>query len=110
MLMCLMLALIPPIAAYAMTYHWVYYVDGGAVPGGIPYHTNGYSPRQENRVWRPIGYLFAVWYIETPHGQIFDSGNNPIIDPRNSSYGMAFCENYSGVVVEPTTCRTTTPN
>jgi hypothetical protein len=105
-LACLLLAALPPTAAYA----WVsrVYVDGGYITGGVPYHTIGTDYRYQNVVWRPIGYLFALWYNDG-QGQVFNSQSNPFKDARNSvGPTYAYCMAYSNAnSIGPVTCQTT---
>src|SRR5437870_3414364 len=104
-LACLILLTGPPTLAYA-TYQ-ITYVDNRAMIYGEVGSTSGAAARDWNRVYRPIGYSFQLWYANLP--ALRDGANNPFTDWRTASYARAYCQNVSGVTVSPVTCITTHP-
>lgn len=74
--------------------------------------TNYRRARTFNRVWRPAGNRFEVFYTNSPFYEdlhAFESGtSNPLVMVRDS-WGYAGCHNISGQDVFPVTCQTDHP-
>jgi len=108
-LACLLLIVIPPVAAYAGSFNYVTNAAFSAYQAGW---TSGTNPRQFNKVWRPVGNQFAMSY-EIPGGNIttwFNTWSNPYTTPSSAGlYVYAGCQNYTPNFVTPVTCQTTQP-
>lgn len=76
--------------------------------------TNDFTSRAYIEAWRPLGTDVTLCYWD-PYGEnVCDSSNNASDNPVKWNIGAlnsrAFCENYSGVNVNPFTCQTTEPS
>jgi hypothetical protein len=75
--------------------------------------TDGVAQRQFNKVWRPIGTQFKLYYTDGEFTfEQYNTYSNPFVDPTGG-IGCCFyagCANWYGGVVGPVTCQTTRPS
>jgi hypothetical protein len=89
-LVCLVLALLPPAAAYAASYT---YASGRNGVGGD--YQGGYNSYLYNQVWHALDYWWKVYYQTTDGRQVgvFESRSNPTKWPNPIGYGSPHCHN-----------------
>lgn len=76
----------------------------GAFSGG---DTSGLAVRDWNRVYRPVGNLFKLYY--GTGSTYYDTWSNPFVSPNSPSSTSAGCRNQTINTVTSVTCQTTTP-
>lgn len=101
-LVCLILALLPPTAAYAASYT---YASGRNGVGGD--FQAGYNSYLYNQVWHASNYWWKVYYQTTDGRQVgvFESQSNPTRWPNPIGYGAPHCHNGSDVSGVVWTCQ-----
>lgn len=108
-LACALLVLVPPGVAYAESFN---YVDG-AFFGAYGYgETSGTASRQYNKVWRPVGTQFTLYfYTSSTYTSWSNTWSNPYTTPDGSGGSAAYagCQNDTPSSVSPVTCQTTRP-
>ena len=89
-LVCLVLALLPPAAAYAGSYTYATGVGGLAGDFHAPWNSYLY-----NQVWHAAGYFWEVYYATTDGRIVGDVVNskNPTRWPNPIGYGQPHCKN-----------------
>lgn len=102
-LACLLLIVLPPSVAMATV---VTYYSAGLCPAYGGGDTTGFAIRDYNRVYRPIGNLFKLYYGTGAYWQ--DAYSNPFVSPNSPSSTSAGCRNQEPHSVTSVTCQTTT--
>ena len=71
------------------------------------YPSNGWSNKTWNRVYRPIGYRFALWYNDNGAQYAENSQNNPFWHQKGLNNAQSWCANVATqeVAVSPVTCQ-----
>lgn len=100
---CFLLIAIPPSVALATV---VTYYSAAFCANNTGGDTAGSAQRDYNRVYRPVGNTFKLYYAA---GQFyFDTWSNPFVTPASVGPDSAGCRNNSGGTVANVTCQTTT--
>jgi hypothetical protein len=114
LLACILLAVIPPTAAYAWSA--TNYSGSGVTFAPYPYgwiDTCCYKVREYNKVWRPIGKQFTLWEYNVDfswYRTATDYSMNPFSIQGSAGYlAKAECDNDESQSVSPVTCQTTYP-
>lgn len=85
-----------------------YFGPSGYAQWAVDYNS-AFNYPQYNRVYRPIGYTFWLWYSDGTYVYQFESnsGSNPFVHNQAGGYRQSVCSNRNdyGVVVYPTTCQ-----
>lgn len=103
---CLLLVVVPPSVAYAESFNYVDSAFWGAYDYG---ETSGTNPRQYNKVWRPAGVMFRLWYSSSGYFDWYNEWSNPFTVNVSINDAWAGCQNYTVGTVSPVTCQTTRP-
>jgi hypothetical protein len=102
-LACFLLVATPPSAALAIV---VTYYSAAFCANNSGGDTAGLAVRDYNRVYRPAGNTFKLYYAG---GQTYyDTWSNPFVTPASVGVDSAGCRNNSGGTVANVTCQTTT--
>ena len=100
---CALLVLIPPSVGLATV---VTYFSAGLCPPLSGGDTSGSAVRDYNRVYRPVGNLFKLYYGTGASWQ--DAWSNPFVSPNSPTSTTAGCRNQEISSVTSVTCQTTT--
>jgi hypothetical protein len=80
----------------------------GLASGTLPPYLDvysGYNNWKTNKLWRPIGYPFALWYENSSNpqaGYAVDYSHNPFAIYGPYGYSRGHCYNTSGYYVNAT--------
>lgn len=103
---CALFVLIPPAVAYAESFN---YVDT-AFFGAYQYEqTSGTAARQYNKVWRPVGNTFRLYYQSSGVFDWYNTWSNPFTVDSSINDAYAGCQNYQVGGTSSVTCQTTRP-